>query len=47
MLYGLTPLDPPTYVAVPILLAAIAVFACLVPARRASRIDSMVAIRCE
>jgi putative ABC transport system permease protein len=47
MLYGLTPLDPPTYIAVTILFAAVAALASYVPARRATRIDPMVAIRCE
>src|SRR5437870_3855684 len=47
MLYGLTPLDPSTYATVAIVFAAIAALASYVPARRATRIDPMVAIRCE
>jgi len=47
MLFGLTPLDPPTYIAVAILFAAVAALASYVPARRATRIDPMAAIRCE
>jgi len=47
MLYGVTALDPPTYIAVTILFAAMAALASYVPARRATGIDPMVAIRCE
>ncbi len=47
MLYGLTPLDPMTYVAVASLFAVVTVLALYVPARRAANVDPMVAIRCE
>ena len=47
MLYGLTPLDPTTYVAVTGLFAAVVVLASYLPARRAARVNPMVAIRCE
>jgi putative ABC transport system permease protein len=45
MLYGVTALDGPTFAAMPVLLAAIALAASFVPARRAARIDPMAALR--
>jgi putative ABC transport system permease protein len=47
MLHDLTPLDPTTYVVVAMLFAAVAVVASYLPARRATQVDSMVALRCE
>jgi putative ABC transport system permease protein len=45
MLFDLTPLDPATYVSVGILFAAVALVASYLPARRATLIDPMVALR--
>jgi predicted permease len=45
MLYGLPALDPVTFVAVPALLAAVALAASTLPARRAARVDPVVALR--
>jgi len=45
MLYQVAPNDPVTFVGVATVLAAMAVIAALVPARRASRVDPCVALR--
>jgi len=47
LLFETAPLDPLTFAAVPILLAAVALVASYIPARRATRIDPIVALRCE
>jgi putative ABC transport system permease protein len=45
MLFDLTPLDPATYMAIALLFAVVAFVASYLPARRATRIDPMVALR--
>jgi putative ABC transport system permease protein len=47
LLFEVAPGDPVTLSAVSLLLAAIAILACYVPARRATRIDPMLALRCD